>query len=206
VVGKRHLGLGAGFINGNGAIKPGPLELGFDSAFILPATGDRVPCVYVEDRKVVGLDPADPIRVSFQGKVGDEPSGRENPELLKMKLSKGHDSTMPPPTPIARWRWPGRSGSSGSGNGRGRSFPPTERGQNAGRRGEDCRRDVRGAGERVHLGGRTLDSAHPLPGSLHLSLRSGFGMEPAPGRRSGSSRRGLHHHRITGISGSPYVR
>jgi arylsulfatase A-like enzyme len=94
VVGKWHLGLGAGFINWNGEIKPGPLEIGFDSAFIMPATGDRVPCVYVEDRKVVGLDPADPIRVSYQGKVGDEPTGRENPELLKMKLSKGHDSTI----------------------------------------------------------------------------------------------------------------
>ena len=31
----------------------------------MPATGDRVPCVYVEDHRVVGLDPTDPIEVSY---------------------------------------------------------------------------------------------------------------------------------------------
>src|SRR5690242_9891777 len=65
VVGKWHLGLGNGNIDWNGAITPGPLEVGFHSAFLLPATGDRVPCVYVEDHKVVGLDPQDPIRVDY---------------------------------------------------------------------------------------------------------------------------------------------
>jgi len=44
VVGKWHLGLGDGpKTDYNGEIKPGPLELGFDYAFIIPATGDRVP-------------------------------------------------------------------------------------------------------------------------------------------------------------------
>ena len=47
VVGKWHLGLGAGTIDWNGAIKPGPLEVGFDDSFIMAATGDRVPCVYI---------------------------------------------------------------------------------------------------------------------------------------------------------------
>jgi arylsulfatase A-like enzyme len=45
VVGKWHLGLGTGAIDWNGEIKPGPLEVGFDYGFIVPATGDRVPCV-----------------------------------------------------------------------------------------------------------------------------------------------------------------
>src|SRR5438045_1248847 len=86
VVGKWHLGLGgAGGPDWNGEIKPGPLDVGFDSCFILPATGDRVPCVYVEGRRVVGLDPADPIRVSYSTKVGDEPTGKDHPELLKLK-------------------------------------------------------------------------------------------------------------------------
>ena len=40
-VGKWHLGLGAGKIDWNGDIKPGPLEIGFDYCFIMPATGDR---------------------------------------------------------------------------------------------------------------------------------------------------------------------
>ncbi len=94
VVGKWHLGLGTGNLDWNGELKPGPLEIGFDSAFIMPATGDRVPCVYVEDRHVVGLDPKDPIQVSYAKKVGDEPTGKDNPELLTMKLTKGHDMTL----------------------------------------------------------------------------------------------------------------
>jgi arylsulfatase A-like enzyme len=93
-VGKWHLGLGTGNVDYNGQVQPGPLEIGFDSCFIIPATGDRVPCVYVEDRRVVGLDPKDPIQVSYGRKVGDEPTGRENPELLKMKFSHGHDCTI----------------------------------------------------------------------------------------------------------------
>ena len=75
VVGKWHLGLGTGNIDWNGPIKPGPLEIGFDSAFLVPATGDRVPCVYVEDYRVVGLDPADPIRVDYSKPIGSEPTG-----------------------------------------------------------------------------------------------------------------------------------
>lgn len=94
VVGKWHLGLGGENLDWNGDIKPGPLEIGFDYAFIMPATGDRVPCVYVENRRVVGLDPKDPIRISYQGKIGDDPTGREHPELLKMKLSMGHADTI----------------------------------------------------------------------------------------------------------------
>ena len=95
VVGKWHLGLGGE--NGpdwNADIKPGPLEIGFDYAFLMPATGDRVPCVYVEDRRVVGLDPKDPIQVSYKAKVGSEPTGKENPELLKLKHTHGHDMTI----------------------------------------------------------------------------------------------------------------
>ncbi|HEU0138267.1 MAG TPA: arylsulfatase [Bryobacteraceae bacterium] len=94
VVGKWHLGLGDGNLDWNGEIKPGPLEIGFDSAFLMPATGDRVPCVYVKDRRVVGLDPKDPIRVDYQKPIGDEPTGRKNPELLKMHPSHGHDMAI----------------------------------------------------------------------------------------------------------------
>ncbi len=96
VVGKWHLGLGPeGGADWNAEIKPGPLELGFDYSFLIPATGDRVPCVYVENHKVVGLDPNDPIGVSFDKKVGDEPTGKENPELLtKMVHSHGHNNTI----------------------------------------------------------------------------------------------------------------
>jgi arylsulfatase A-like enzyme len=65
VVGKWHLGLGKTPTDYNGEIKPGPLEIGFDYAWLLPATGDRTPCVWVENRKVVNLDPADPIALDY---------------------------------------------------------------------------------------------------------------------------------------------
>lgn len=95
VVGKWHLGLGpAGGADWNGVIKPGPLEIGFNYSYILPATGDRVPTVYVENHHVVNLDPKDPIQVSFKEKVGNEPTGYENPELLKMKGTPSHSQTI----------------------------------------------------------------------------------------------------------------
>jgi arylsulfatase A-like enzyme len=94
-VGKWHLGLGLqGGPNWNGEIKPGPLELGFDYSFIMPATGDRVPCVYVEGHQVVGLDPVDPIQVSFGQPIGTEPTGKDHPELLKLHPSHGHDQAI----------------------------------------------------------------------------------------------------------------
>ena len=94
VVGKWHLGLGAGETQYNGLIAPGPREVGFDSSFIIPATGDRVPCVYVEDGHVVGADPSDPIRVRYDAPVGNEPTGAKNPELVTLKPSHGHDNTI----------------------------------------------------------------------------------------------------------------
>ena len=94
VVGKWHLGLGDGRIDWNHDIAPGPLEIGFDQAYFIPATIDRVPCVYVEGRRVVGLDPADPIEVDYRRKVGNDPTGRENPELLRLKPNDGHDGTI----------------------------------------------------------------------------------------------------------------
>jgi arylsulfatase A-like enzyme len=95
IVGKWHLGLGnEGGPDWNGEVKPSPLDLGFDDSYIMAATGDRVPTVYIENRHVVGLDPADPIKVSYEHKIGDEPTGRENPELLKLKHTHGHDMTI----------------------------------------------------------------------------------------------------------------
>ncbi len=94
-VGKWHLGLGPqGGPDWNGEITSGPADIGFDYSFIIPATGDRVPCVYVENRHVVGLDPSDPIKVDYTKKTGDWPTGRENPELLKLHPSHGHDMTI----------------------------------------------------------------------------------------------------------------
>jgi arylsulfatase A-like enzyme len=95
VVGKWHLGLGPkGGPNWNADITPGPLDIGFDEAFIMAATGDRVPTVYVENRRVAGLDPADPIAVSYSEPFPSLPTGKSNPELLKVVPSHGHDQTI----------------------------------------------------------------------------------------------------------------
>ncbi len=94
LVGKWHIGLGNGTIDWNGNIRPGPCEVGFDEAFFFAATADRVPTVYLHDHRVVNLDPKDPIHVSYGSKIGNEPTGREDPDLLKMRLSEGHDGTI----------------------------------------------------------------------------------------------------------------
>jgi arylsulfatase A-like enzyme len=101
-VGKWHLGLGGatagttkqGKTDYNAPIQPGPLEIGFDYFFGVPATGDRTPCVYVENHGVVGYDPSDPIAVSYGVPIGDEPTGKDHPELLKVHPSHGHDNTI----------------------------------------------------------------------------------------------------------------
>lgn len=97
IVGKWHLGLGTQVAkNWNGEIKPGPNEVGFDYSFIFPATADRVPTVFLENQKVLALDLSDPIEVNYKTKVGTDPTGKEHPELLKMKSSpgQGHDATI----------------------------------------------------------------------------------------------------------------
>ncbi len=94
VVGKWHLGLGSGGVDWNKEITPGPREMGFGFSYIMAATGDRVPCVYVENGRVAGLDPADPISVSYAKPVGDWPTGQAHPELLKLHPSMGHSQTI----------------------------------------------------------------------------------------------------------------
>ncbi len=97
LVGKWHLGLGNTVEkNWNAPVKPGPNEVGFQYSFIFPATADRVPTVFVENGNVVAADAADPIRVNYKEKTGSDPTGKENPELLKMRSSpgQGHDNTI----------------------------------------------------------------------------------------------------------------
>jgi arylsulfatase A-like enzyme len=96
VVGKWHLGLGGPKgPDWNATITPGPNDVGFAYSFIMAATGDRVPTVYVEDGRVVGLDPKDPIRVDYEKPIGDWPTGKASPELLTtQRPSHGHDQTI----------------------------------------------------------------------------------------------------------------
>lgn len=94
VVGKWHLGLGDGTLDWNESIQPGPLELGFDYAFLIPSTGDRVPTVYVEDHKVIGLDPADSIRISYGKPIGTRPSGESHPQERRVVADAQHNKTI----------------------------------------------------------------------------------------------------------------
>nr|WP_299346340.1 arylsulfatase [Allomuricauda sp.] len=94
VVGKWHLGLGVGQVDWNTKISPGPNEIGFDYSFLLPATGDRVPTVFVENGYVVDLEPEDNLMVSYGARIGDRPVGYEHPELLKQKADRQHSETI----------------------------------------------------------------------------------------------------------------
>ncbi len=94
IVGKWHLGLGNGHVDWNQRIAPGPNELGFEHAYIMAATQDRVPTVYIENGHVVNLDPNDPIEVNYKKNYEGQATGLDNPELTTMKWHHGHNQTI----------------------------------------------------------------------------------------------------------------
>ena len=93
-VGKWHIGLGDGNVDWNKEVSPGAAEIGYDYSFIQAATNDRVPCVFLENGKVVGLDPNDPLYVNYRKNFPGEPTGKNNPELLRMHPSVGHAGSI----------------------------------------------------------------------------------------------------------------
>jgi arylsulfatase A-like enzyme len=94
IVGKWHLGLGTGNVDWNQRISPGPNEVGFDYAYIMAATQDRVPTVYIENGNVAGLDENDPIEISYEKNFEGQPTGLDNPELTTMKWHQGHNNSI----------------------------------------------------------------------------------------------------------------
>lgn len=95
VIGKWHLGLGGP--NGpdwNGTLRPGPLDFGFNHCLLLPTTNDRVPQVFVENDRVRGLDPNDPLWVGDKSPSEDHPTGITHRHELKMNWSHGHNATI----------------------------------------------------------------------------------------------------------------
>ena len=95
VIGKWHLGLGGpDGPDWNGELRPGPLEIGFDSCFLLPTTNDRVPQVFVENSRVRNLDPADPLWVGSKKPTADHPTGESERASLKMDWSHSHNQTI----------------------------------------------------------------------------------------------------------------
>lgn len=91
-IGKWHLGMGTGKTDWNKKVTPGANEIGFDYSFLIAATVDRVPTVYIKNGYVDNLDPKDPIYVNYNKNFEGEPTAFTNPEMLKMKWSHGHNN------------------------------------------------------------------------------------------------------------------
>ena len=96
-LGKWHLGLGdkSGEQDWNAPLPAALGDLGFDYSYIMAATADRVPCVFIENGKVANYDPSAPIEVSYRKPFEGEPLGKDHPELLyNQKHSHGHDMAI----------------------------------------------------------------------------------------------------------------
>lgn len=96
-LGKWHLGLGdkAGGQDWNAPLPTALGDLGFDYSYIMAATADRVPCVFIENGQVANYDPSAPIEVDYEKPIEGEPLGKDHPELLyNLKHSHGHDMAI----------------------------------------------------------------------------------------------------------------
>ncbi len=95
-IGKWHLGMGAGpgKTDWNAPIHPSANAIGFDYTFLMAATADRTPCVYVENGLVVNADPKDPIEVNYKKNYSGEPDGVRDRATLKMNWSYGHNQAV----------------------------------------------------------------------------------------------------------------
>lgn len=96
-VGKWHLGLGSvtGAQDWNAPLPQALGDIGFDYSYIMAATADRVPAVFIENGSVANYDPSAPIEVDYRKPFPGEPTGKDNPELLyNLKSSHGHDQAI----------------------------------------------------------------------------------------------------------------
>ncbi|WP_289053757.1 sulfatase family protein [Carboxylicivirga marina] len=103
IVGKWHLGIGEKGVltDWNGDVKPGPIEVGFNSSFLLPSTNDRVPTVYLEGHRVLNLDKNDSLFVGkkpyikSKNHVTQYPDGKTNREAMTYyQSSHGHNNSV----------------------------------------------------------------------------------------------------------------
>lgn len=95
--GKWHLGLGdkGGEQDWNAPLAMGLGDIGFDESYIMAATGDRVPCVFIRNGQVASYDPSAPIEVSYKQPFEGEPLAKDHPELLyNLKSSVGHNQAI----------------------------------------------------------------------------------------------------------------
>lgn len=96
-IGKWHLGLGdqTGGQDWNAPLAQSLGDLGFNYHYIMAATADRVPCVFIENGQVANYDPNEPIVVDYEKPIPGEPTAENNPELLyNLKSSHGHNMAI----------------------------------------------------------------------------------------------------------------
>ena len=86
--------LGDGHVDWNKEVHPGAAEIGYDYSFIQAATNDRVPCVFLENGRVVGLDRMT-LFMWITGKTSPgEPTGKENPNCCACIPCVGHAGSI----------------------------------------------------------------------------------------------------------------
>lgn len=93
-IGKWHLGLGSatGQQDWNGQLDQHTADLGFDYSYIMAATADRVPCVFIENGHVADYDPSDPISVNYNAAIaGGDTYAAYDKSALKLESSHGHN-------------------------------------------------------------------------------------------------------------------
>ncbi|MGE9269887.1 MAG: sulfatase-like hydrolase/transferase, partial [Verrucomicrobiales bacterium] len=86
IIGKWHLGFGNKTPDWNGELKPGPLELGFDYYYGVPVVNSHAPFVYVENHRVVGLLPDDPLVYGKRAKT------KKIPEKMQLDVIGGGEA------------------------------------------------------------------------------------------------------------------
>ena len=96
-IGKWHLGFGAPGTPGwddrlgpdyNGELRPGPLEVGFDYFFGIPHVG-QFPHVFIENHRIVGLRPEDPMRLIRDPRTAGRESYRDRLNLTPAHTFEG---------------------------------------------------------------------------------------------------------------------
>lgn len=101
LIGKWHLGFGKPGAPGwddmlgldfNGELRPGPLEVGFDYFYGMPAVGQH-PNIFIENHRVVGLKPDDPIRFINDPRPAYRVNYLERPRLAPTNLQMASGSS-----------------------------------------------------------------------------------------------------------------
>lgn len=94
VMGKWHLGFKTGKNDWRQPLRPGPQDLGFDYYFGMPVVNSAPPYVYVENDRVVGGDPNDPlVHVGRSGK-GTTPITPIPPEAAQRSANQFKGATQ----------------------------------------------------------------------------------------------------------------